>query len=118
MLTGRRFRIEFTEQQEAFAERIGSVCRAVWNIGLEQRREYRRRGAWMNYREQAGELGGGEGGASVAGRGAGALLAAGIDGSGQGVPRVWDVSGGGAFCAALGAVVPVSRRFRDGRGAA
>lgn len=56
MLTGRRFRIEFTEQQEAFAERIGSVCRAVWNIGLEQRREYCRRRAWMNYREQAGEL--------------------------------------------------------------
>lgn len=32
------------------------MCRAVWNIGLEQRREYRRRGAWMNYQPQAKEL--------------------------------------------------------------
>lgn len=49
MLTGRRFRVEFTEEQAEFAERIGAACRAVWNTGLEQRREYRRRGAWMNY---------------------------------------------------------------------
>ncbi len=56
MLTGRRFRVEFTGEQERFAERIGSVCRAVWNTGLEQRRVYRRRGAWMNYQPQAHEL--------------------------------------------------------------
>ena len=56
MLTGRRFRVEFSEDQAEFAERIGAVCRAVWNTGLEQRREYRRRGAWMNYRPQAREL--------------------------------------------------------------
>ena len=56
MLTGRRFRVEFTEEQQAFAEQIAGVCRVVWNTGLEQRREYRRRGAWMNYHEQAGEL--------------------------------------------------------------
>jgi putative transposase len=56
VLTGRRFRIEFTREQEQFAERIAGACRAVWNTGLEQRREYRRRGAWMNYHEQAGEL--------------------------------------------------------------
>jgi putative transposase len=56
MLTGRRFRVEFTTGQAEYAEQIGSVCRAVWNTGLEQRREYRRRGAWMNYRPQAGEL--------------------------------------------------------------
>ena len=56
MLTGRRFRVEFTDEQAHFAERIASVCRVVWNTGLEQRREYRRRGAWMNYREQAHEL--------------------------------------------------------------
>ena len=56
MLTGRRFRVEFTAEQAVFAERIGSVCRAVWNTGLEQRREYRRRGAWMNYQPQAKEL--------------------------------------------------------------
>jgi putative transposase len=56
MLTRRRFRVEFTDEQQAFAEQIAAVCRAVWNTGLEQRREYRRRGAWINCREQAGEL--------------------------------------------------------------
>ncbi len=56
MLTGRRFRVEFTAEQAAFAERIAGVCRAVWNTGLEQRREYRRRGAWIDYRQQAGEM--------------------------------------------------------------
>jgi putative transposase len=56
MLAGRRFRVEFTDEQEVFAERIGAVCRAVWNTGLGQRREYRRRGAWMNYQPQAHEL--------------------------------------------------------------
>jgi putative transposase len=56
MLAGRRFRVEFTEEQEAFAAQVGATCRAVWNTGLEQRREYRRRGAWMNYQPQAKEL--------------------------------------------------------------
>jgi putative transposase len=28
----------------------------VWNTGLEQRRDYRRRGAWINYEQQAHEL--------------------------------------------------------------
>jgi putative transposase len=56
MLTGRRFRVEFTGEQAEYAEKIGSACRAVWNTGLEQRRVYRRRGARINYREQAGEL--------------------------------------------------------------
>ncbi|MET0994487.1 MAG: transposase, partial [Mycobacterium sp.] len=56
MLTGRRFRVEFTNKQELFAERIAGACRAVWNTGLEQRRAYRQRGAWMNYPQQAGEL--------------------------------------------------------------
>jgi len=55
-LTGRRFRVEFTTEQALFAEQIGAACRAVWNTGLEQRREYRRRGAWMNYPPQAKEL--------------------------------------------------------------
>jgi putative transposase len=56
MLTGRRFRLELTSDQERYAEQIGSCCRAVWNIGLEQRREYRRRGAWIDYVRQAGEM--------------------------------------------------------------
>lgn len=48
--------MEFTDAQAVFAEQIGAVCRAVWNTGLEQRGEYRRRGAWMNYGSQAKEL--------------------------------------------------------------
>ncbi|MEV7004558.1 hypothetical protein AB0N62_44240 [Streptomyces sp. NPDC093982] len=28
---------------------FGNICRAVWDTGLEQRRQYRRCGAWMNY---------------------------------------------------------------------
>ncbi|MEE3755340.1 RNA-guided endonuclease InsQ/TnpB family protein [Mycobacterium intracellulare] len=56
MLTGRRFRVEFTAAQTEFTERIAAACRVVWNTGLEQRREYRRRGAWLNYVEQCREL--------------------------------------------------------------
>ncbi|BBY46288.1 transposase [Mycolicibacterium celeriflavum] len=56
MLAGRRFRVDFTDEQALFAEQIGTACRAVWNTGLQQRREYRRRGAWMNYGPQAHEL--------------------------------------------------------------
>jgi putative transposase len=56
VLTGRQFRVEFTSEQEQFAQRIAGACRAVWNTGLEQRRAYRRGRAWMTYREQAGEL--------------------------------------------------------------
>lgn len=56
MLTGRRYLLAFTPEQEAYAEQIGNVCRAVWNTGLEQRREYRRRGAWTNYAKQCLEL--------------------------------------------------------------
>lgn len=56
MLTGRRFRVEFTDEQVEYAERIADVCRAVWNAGLEQRRAYRQRRASINYRKQAGEL--------------------------------------------------------------
>ncbi|WP_433527140.1 RNA-guided endonuclease InsQ/TnpB family protein [Nocardia pseudovaccinii] len=56
MLTGRRYRVVFTPEQARFAELIGDTCRAVWNTALEQRREYRRRDAWINYNQQAKEL--------------------------------------------------------------
>jgi putative transposase len=56
MKAGRRFRAELTEAQAGLAQQTADACRAVWNTGLEQRREYRRRGAWMNYEEQAHEL--------------------------------------------------------------
>jgi putative transposase len=56
MLVGRRFRVELTDAQARLAQQTADACRAVYNTGLEQRREYRRRGAWMNYEQQAHEL--------------------------------------------------------------
>ncbi|MET8628059.1 helix-turn-helix domain-containing protein, partial [Kitasatospora sp. NPDC004669] len=56
MLSGRRYRLELTGDQAELCETFGNICRSVWNTALEQRREYRRRGAWMNYVPQAAEL--------------------------------------------------------------
>lgn len=56
MLTGRRYRLALTPEQAEFAETVGAICRAVWNVGLEQRREYRRRGTWISYAQQSSEL--------------------------------------------------------------
>ncbi|HEX7322838.1 MAG TPA: transposase [Mycobacterium sp.] len=56
MQSGRRSRVELTDAQALLAQQTADVCRAVWNTGLEQRREYRRRGAWINYAEQAHQL--------------------------------------------------------------
>ncbi|MFJ8477383.1 RNA-guided endonuclease InsQ/TnpB family protein [Kitasatospora sp. NPDC094011] len=56
MLSGRRYRLELNSVQAELCEMFGDVCRSVWNTALEQRREYRRRGAWMNYVPQAAEL--------------------------------------------------------------
>lgn len=56
MKSGRRFRAELTEAQAGLALQTADACRAVWNTGLEQRRAYRCRGAWMNYEGQAHEL--------------------------------------------------------------
>lgn len=56
VLTGRRYVLAFTLEQEAYAERVGSLCGYVWNIGLEQRREYRRRGAFIGWAQQCREL--------------------------------------------------------------
>jgi IS605 OrfB family transposase len=56
MLTGRRYLLALTPEQEVYAEQVGAACRAVWNTALEQRRECRRRGAWINYVEQARQM--------------------------------------------------------------
>src|SRR5664279_213396 len=56
MLAGRRFRVRFTPDQLAYADEVAGVCRAVWNTGLDQRRQYRQRRAWINYQQQAREL--------------------------------------------------------------
>ncbi|WP_433476889.1 RNA-guided endonuclease InsQ/TnpB family protein [Spirillospora sp. CA-142024] len=56
MLAGRKYRAYMEDGQKEYADTIGSVCRSVWNTALEQRRAYRRRGAYINYREQAHEL--------------------------------------------------------------
>ncbi|MET8873368.1 transposase [Nocardia sp. NPDC004604] len=56
MLVGRRYQLELTPLQEQACTLFGSICRSVWNTGLEQRRAYQCRGAWMNYSPQAAEL--------------------------------------------------------------
>ncbi|MCW7941646.1 transposase [Streptomyces hygroscopicus] len=56
MLTGRKYRLKLTPEQEAMCEEFGNICRAVWNTALEQRREYARRGAWMNFVPQSAEF--------------------------------------------------------------
>jgi putative transposase len=56
VLTGRRYLLAFTDEQAAYAEQVGAVCRAVWNTALEQRREYRRRGGFIGYVEQARQM--------------------------------------------------------------
>jgi putative transposase len=56
MLTGRRYLLDFTDDQANYAETVGGICRAVWNNALEQRREYRRRGAFISYVEQARQM--------------------------------------------------------------
>ncbi|WP_371825860.1 RNA-guided endonuclease InsQ/TnpB family protein [Nonomuraea turcica] len=56
VLAGRRYRLEFDFGQRLFAERLGGICRSVWNTGLEQRRAYRRRGAFIGYEAQCRQL--------------------------------------------------------------
>jgi putative transposase len=56
VLSGRRYRLDLTEEQSGFAERIGGACRSVWNTALEQRRTYRSRGRFIGYHEQARQL--------------------------------------------------------------
>ncbi|MEV4375267.1 transposase [Streptosporangium sp. NPDC049644] len=56
MLTGRKYRLDFTPEQGEFAERIGGACRSVWNTALEQRRIYRWRGGWIGYHDQARQV--------------------------------------------------------------
>lgn len=56
MLTGRKYRLKLTPEQEAMCEEFGNICRAVWNTALEQRLMYARRGAWMNYVPQCAEF--------------------------------------------------------------
>lgn len=62
MLTGRRYLLALTPEQSEHAQRIGDICRAVWNTGLEQRRFYAerfrsgRRGSFASYAMQCHEL--------------------------------------------------------------
>ncbi|MFJ9844444.1 RNA-guided endonuclease InsQ/TnpB family protein [Kitasatospora sp. NPDC101155] len=56
MLSGRGYRLELDAEQAELCETFGDICRSVWNTALEQHREYRRSGAWMNYVPQAAEL--------------------------------------------------------------
>jgi len=56
MLVGRVFRLRVDPAQDAALRRWAGICRSVWNTGLEQRCEYRRRGAFTSYAAQCREL--------------------------------------------------------------
>lgn len=56
MVSGCVFRLRLSAEQLAFADRVAGVCRAVWNTGLDQRRQYRQRRAWINFAQQCREL--------------------------------------------------------------
>ena len=56
MLSGRRFPVNLTSDQTLYAEQVAGVCRAVWNTGLDQRRQYRQGRAWINYYDQCREM--------------------------------------------------------------
>lgn len=56
MLCGRRYLLDLSPVQAQMCEEFGRICRAVWNTGLEQRRAYRQRGAWIDYGAQAAQL--------------------------------------------------------------
>jgi putative transposase len=56
MLVARKYLLALTPEQEAYAERIAGACRAAWNVGLEQRREWWRRGRLIGYVEQARQM--------------------------------------------------------------
>jgi putative transposase len=64
MLLGRRYRLNLSTEQVAYAERVGSICRAVWNAALEQRQAAAQlnrqrtedRALWPNYAIQCREL--------------------------------------------------------------
>ena len=56
MLTGRRYLARLTPAQEVLVEQFAGTARTVWNTGLDQRRAYRQRRAWINYHQQVAEL--------------------------------------------------------------
>jgi putative transposase len=56
VLSGRRCRRELAAEQVRQCQGFGDICRAVGNAALDQRREYRKRGAWTNCVAQAAEL--------------------------------------------------------------
>ncbi|WP_051415628.1 helix-turn-helix domain-containing protein [Nocardiopsis sp. CNT312] len=56
MLAGRKYRLSPTAEQAERAQGLGDLCRLACGTALEQRREYRRRGAGMNYVRRAAEL--------------------------------------------------------------
>jgi putative transposase len=51
-----RFRLSPTSAQEEFFRRIAGCCRFVWNLALEQRQTFGRRGRSIGFKAQAAEL--------------------------------------------------------------
>ena len=103
--------MDFTPDQLAYADEVAGVCRAVWNTGLDQRRQYRQRRAWINYPQQCRELAEAKTDPELAWlREAPALSPASADGPGQGVPGARHLEGPVPVESWVRADVPVPRR--------
>ncbi|WP_372399759.1 transposase [Azospirillum sp. HJ39] len=56
VIEAHRFRLYPTPVQEEFFRRTAGCCRVVWNLALEQRQTYGRRGRSISFKAQAAEL--------------------------------------------------------------
>ncbi|KAA1053221.1 helix-turn-helix domain-containing protein [Azospirillum argentinense] len=56
VIQAHRFRLYPTPAQEEFFRRTAGCCRVVWNLALEQRQTYGRRGRFISFKAQAAEL--------------------------------------------------------------
>ncbi|MEV7003925.1 hypothetical protein AB0N62_40705 [Streptomyces sp. NPDC093982] len=97
-------------------EEFGNICRVVWNTGLDQRRQYRRRGVWMSYVPPGRRVDRGQARPLVVESGAFPRASADVEGSRPGLPGPRNVSGEVALEDALGTLVPFPRREPHHRG--
>ncbi|MEV7925439.1 helix-turn-helix domain-containing protein [Kitasatospora sp. NPDC088779] len=101
MLARRKYRLELSVEQAVLAETFGSICRAVWNVGLAGVPASR---PVERLRRSVLADGGAEGRLPLVRRGTVAHSSADPSGSGGCLPSTRPVPGSVALAAALGAV--------------
>ncbi|MEV7003224.1 helix-turn-helix domain-containing protein [Streptomyces sp. NPDC093982] len=96
--------------QAALCEEFGNICRVVWNTGLDQRRLYRRRGAWMNYVPPGRRAGRRQARPPLVESSPLPRASAHVEGSRPGLPGPRNIQSEVALEDALGTLVPLPRR--------